>query len=78
MKTNLKPVVATAVIATICGMVLGGVVATAVGRNHADLYLRFVGFLAIVAICLAGAWVYQTYLRPKTAHVEETEADTTP
>lgn len=74
MKT-LRPAIGTAVIATICGAVLGGVVATATGRNL-HLYMRFIGFLVIVALIAVGAWVYTTYICPKGAHVEETKANT--
>jgi outer membrane lipoprotein SlyB len=72
-----RPAVATAVIATICGAVVGGVVATAMGRNL-HMYQRFIGLLVVVALCAVGAWVHQTFIKSKGVHVEETKADTTP
>lgn len=77
MGGNVRPVVTTAVTATIVGAVGGGVVATAMDRNL-HMYMRFVGFLVIVAIATVGAWIYQTYMRPEGPHVEETKADPTP
>lgn len=73
---TIRPAVGTAVMATICGAVVGGVVATAMDRNL-HMYLRFIGVAVIVAIFAVGAWVYQTCVRPKGAHVEERDAEVT-
>lgn len=74
---TVMPAVGTAVMATICGAVVGGVVATAMGRNL-HVYVRFIGVAVIAAIFAIGAWVYQTYIRPEASVVEEREAETTP
>lgn len=74
MRTIVNRVPVAASIGLAVGLALGFVVATATGRNL-HMYLRFVGLLVIVALVIVGKWVYQTYVRPKGAHVEETEVD---
>jgi hypothetical protein len=70
MSSNIRPAVTTAVAAAITGAVFGGVFATATGWDL-NTYMKFVGFLVVVAFVVVGAWIYQTYMKPKPAHGEE-------
>jgi hypothetical protein len=77
MRTIVNRVPVAAAIGLVPGFLIGVAVATAMSRNL-HMYQRFIGLAVIAALCIVGAAVYQTYIRPNGAHVEETKADATP